>query len=152
MRKIIFLFLFISISVYSQNKDEAEITTVIKTMLDAMRESDSTKLRSVFYKDVRLQTIAKKKTGEVVIHEENINDFIKAVGTPHPEVWNEVIHNYEIKIDGNLATAWTPYSFFLGDKLSHCGVNAFQLMKDKTGWKIISIIDTRRKENCIEKK
>jgi hypothetical protein len=47
-----------------------------------------------------------------------------------------------------MAAIWTEYSFYLGDKFSHCGVNSFQLFKDETGWKIIYIVDTRRKEGC----
>lgn len=49
-------------------------------------------------------------------------------------------------MDGPLATAWTPYAFYLGDTLSHCGTNAFQLAKLKDDWKIIQITDTRRKD------
>jgi hypothetical protein len=41
------------------------------------------------------------------------------------------------------------YTFYVGDQMSHCGVNAFQLMKTTEGWKIIGITDTRRKDNCI---
>jgi hypothetical protein len=47
-----------------------------------------------------------------------------------------------------MATAWTPYKFYLDKTFSHCGVNAFQLFKSENGWKIISILDTRRKEPC----
>ncbi|RYZ94279.1 MAG: hypothetical protein EOP47_28140, partial [Sphingobacteriaceae bacterium] len=56
----------------------------------------------------------------------------------------------DIKIDGELASVWTPYKFYLGDKFSHCGINFFQLMKMATGWKVIYIVDTRRKDNCPE--
>lgn len=51
---------------------------------------------------------------------------------------------------GRLATAWTPYAFYLGGGLSHCGVNAFQLFNGKDGWSIIRITDTRRREGCEE--
>lgn len=53
-----------------------------------------------------------------------------------------------ILIDGNLASVWTDYKFYIDDQFSHCGVNSFQLFKGKDGWKVIYIIDTRRKENC----
>jgi hypothetical protein len=53
-----------------------------------------------------------------------------------------------VLIDGNLASVWTDYKFYIGEKFSHCGVNSFQLFKGDDGWKIIYIIDTRRKDNC----
>jgi hypothetical protein len=56
--------------------------------------------------------------------------------------------DYKIQIDEDLATVWTPYHFFVNSKLSHCGANAFTLVKIAGKWKIIAIIDTRRKTNC----
>lgn len=47
-----------------------------------------------------------------------------------------------------LATVWAPYAFYLDGRLSHCGVNAFQLIRRPQGWRIVSLIDTRRTEGC----
>ncbi|MFP3594978.1 hypothetical protein SB689_23835, partial [Chryseobacterium sp. SIMBA_038] len=55
-----------------------------------------------------------------------------------------------IHTDGNLASVFTPYSFYLKGKFSHCGANSFQLVKQNEEWKIQYIIDTRRKDNCKE--
>jgi hypothetical protein len=105
-------------------------------------------VKSVFYKDATLQTVFTTKTGETKLHEEQISEFAKAVGTPHDGVWNEKITKTHIQIDGALAHAWTHYEFYVDDKFIHCGVNSFQLMKANNEWKIISIVDTRRTTNC----
>ena len=77
---------------------------------------------------------------------ENFEGFLKMVAKPHTEVYDERISFTSILIDDNLATAWTPYRFYIGETFSHQGVNAFQLVKTREGeWKILSIIDTRRK-------
>ena len=57
----------------------------------------------------------------------------------------ERITNYDIKIDDPLASVWAEYEFYIDGKLSHKGVDAFQLFKSNAGWKIIQICDTRRK-------
>jgi hypothetical protein len=49
-------------------------------------------------------------------------------------------------VDGPLATAWMDYTFHVGERFSHCGVNAFQLFRSDDGWQIIQIADTRRSE------
>ena len=36
----------------------------------------------------------------------------------------------------------------MGKRFSHCGVDAFQLVKTAAGWKIFQLSDTRRKEKC----
>ena len=62
--------------------------------------------------------------------------------------WDERLLDYSIQVDGNMANAWTPYEFWLNDTFCHCGVNSFQLFKDVAQWKIIYLIDTRRRSNC----
>jgi hypothetical protein len=57
------------------------------------------------------------KTGETKLHEEQISEFVKAVGTPHDGIWNEKITQTNIQIDGNLAHAWTTYEFYVDDRL-----------------------------------
>jgi hypothetical protein len=46
-----------------------------------------------------------------------------------------------------MAMAWTPYAFYLGDTLSHCGVNTFHLIRRGDDWKVFYLVDTRR-QNC----
>lgn len=105
-------------------------------------------VRSVFDPSARLQTTFTNRDGEPVLKSDKIDGFIAAVGTPHDEVWDEKIWTFETKIDGNLATAWTEYTFYAGEKMSHCGVNAFHLFKSNDGWKITQITDTRHRDNC----
>ena len=128
--------------------DKDDIKKTITTMFDAMRKGDSTMLRSVFAEGIVFQRVGTKKDGTQVLENEKPDGFIKAVGTPHKDVWDERITWGDIKIDGPLASAWTPYKFYLGTKFSHCGLDYYQLMKTKNGWKIIYIVDTRRTDNC----
>jgi preprotein translocase subunit YajC len=152
MKKIFFLsiILFASFKTFAQQTDKEAVKQTINTMFDAMRKGDSTMLRSAFHKNIVFEGVANKKDGTVELEMENHNDFIKAVGTPHKEIWDEQITFSDIKIDGDLASVWTPYKFYLGKTFSHCGVDVFQLMRTATGWKIIYVVDTRRKGNCPE--
>ena len=53
-----------------------------------------------------------------------------------------------IKIDGNLASVWTPSEFYYNGNFSHCGANSFQLFNNNGKWQIIYIVDMRRRDNC----
>jgi preprotein translocase subunit YajC len=150
--KKVFILILVIISgkfCFAQTETDA-IKKTINTMFDAMRKGDSTLLNSTFAKDMILQEVANKKDGTTVLINEKAEGFLKAVGTPHKEVWDERITYGAIKIDANLASVWTPYKFYLDGKFSHCGINFFQVMKTAAGWKIIYIVDTRRKDNCPE--
>ena len=127
--------------------EEAAVKAVIETLFDSMREADSAKLHSVFIDDVVMQTIIPKR-GVMSINEGSLQGFLRGVGTPHEHVYDERILDYQIKIDGPMASVWTPYQFYLGEEFSHCGVNSFQLMKTEEGWKIIYLVDTRRIKDC----
>jgi len=150
MKKLLcFLFLIISNAAWSQSVQEKEaLVSTVKKLFDAMRAGDSTALRSVFAPSARLMTTFVNQKREPVIREESIDQFVKIIGSPHERVFDEKIWRYDVAIDENLAMLRAEYTFFLGDQLSHCGVDAFHLFKSNEGWKIIQITDTRRKENC----
>jgi hypothetical protein len=87
------------------------------------------------------------RNGEARVQVTPVSDFIEALGRA-TEPWNERMFNPEVRIDGALASVWTAYDFHLGEKFSHCGVDAFHLLKTGAGWKIVSLSDTARREGC----
>ena len=151
MKKLILCTLMLlSLKSYAQQTERDAIKQTVNTMFNAIRRGDSTLLRSTFAMGIVFHSVANKKDGTVSLETENPDDFIKMVGTPHKGIYDERITFADIKIDGPLASVWAPYKFYLGNTFSHCGVDVFQLMKTKDGWKIIYIADTRRKDNCPE--
>src|SRR5438874_598993 len=125
----ILLTLFISISTFAQSTEHAAIRQTIATLFDGMRKADSAMVRSAFAKDMVLQSLGNKVDGSATLTTEKADDFVKAIGTPHQQVYDERLGAMEIKTDGALASVWVPYQFYLGNKFSHCGVDVFQLMK-----------------------
>ena len=145
---ILLLALYIGCCPALNAQEEQEVKAVIVELFDAMRAGDSTRLKAVFHPQASLATAVLNQEGGLRVVESEVAQFAQAVGQPHDQIYDEKIWSYEIRIDGPLASAWTEYSFYLGEQLSHCGVNSFQLCKGDDGWKIVYIIDTRRKENC----
>lgn len=132
----------------SAQSDETAVKQVITSMFDGMRTSDTSLIRSVFSPSAIMQTIGKDKSGQTLVRSGAVDSFIVSIGRPHKEIYDERIEFETIKIDGDLAFAWTPYKFYLGQRLLHCGVNSFQLVRLDGKWKINYIIDTRRREGC----
>lgn len=121
----------------------------VRQLFDGMRASDSARVRAVFHPDMRLQSVSIGQDGKPRLTPADKERFLQSVGAPKKERYDERIWTYDIRIDGNLATVWTDYSFFVGETFSHCGVNAFHLFKGESGWQITQITDTRRKEGCL---
>ncbi len=145
----LFIYLLISLPLLSQSpQDEADVIEVIKTLFDGMRAGDSMMVQNLFADKATLSSIVKNKEGKIMKRTNDASGFITAIGTPHDEVWDEQIWTYDVKIDGLMANAWTEYTFYRGDELSHCGVNSFELIQYDDGWKISGITDTRRRTDC----
>jgi hypothetical protein len=79
---------------------------------------------------------------------DTVDAFVRAVGTPHAVVWDERIRKTRVELDGPLASVWAEYSFYAGEKFSHCGIDAFQLARDGEAWRIVALTDTRRRDGC----
>jgi len=146
----VLIVLLTSVNLLSQSSDKDLVLEQIETLFDGMRAGDSTAVSSVFLKNASMQSISKDREGNTMISEGSLSGFKNAVGTPHDQVWDERVANIQINIDGEMATAWVPYSFYIGERFSHCGVNSFQFVKTVDGWKALSIVDTKRRTNCAE--
>ena len=142
------LFCLVSVSAFCQNNNSA-VMEPINTLFEGMKKGDSAMAHSIFYGNPTFGTVHTDKEGKPALKIEGIKGFLKAVGTPHKDVWNEVIWSPKVEIDGNLAQVWVPYGFFVNATFSHCGVDAFHLFRDASGkWKIFHLVDTRQKEGC----
>lgn len=142
--------IFICTSISSKGQSERLSTpeNTIATLFQAMYDGDSTMANLTFAEDASLNSVFTTKDGIQKVKSGEVSGFINAIGTPHDEIWDERVTNLKVKIDGDLAQAWMDYSFYLGDKFSHCGVNAMHLVRQDKEWKILQIVDTRRKEDC----
>ncbi|MBK8044278.1 MAG: nuclear transport factor 2 family protein [Haliscomenobacter sp.] len=130
-------------------QDETDAIGVVKRLFDGMRASDSNMVRSTFHPRAQLQTTLIGADGKPRLVDADINRFVASIGAPKEQMFDERIWSYDVRIDQGLASVWTEYTFYIGNTMSHCGVNAFHLFKDADGWKIIQITDTRRKEGCL---
>lgn len=143
MQRIVFVLLVVfSSSLYSQNE---EVKDVIVTFFKGFHAKDSTIIKSVCAENMILQSIA-ESSKESQINNQIPQDFYRSIASiPSTMLFEERLLDYSIKVDGAMAHVWTPYEFYVNNKLSHKGVNAFTLFKDNGLWKIVYLIDTRRK-------
>ena len=143
MRKIVVLIvLFFSANSQAQNQ---EIQKVVDTFFEAFHAKDTLKLKSLCEDTMILQSISENAKGTKLSNEKPQVFFKSIASIPAELKFQEKILSYSIQVDGSMAHAWTPYEFYLNGKLSHKGVNAFTLFKKDNIWKIVHLIDTRRK-------
>ena len=139
---LVSLMLIFSSATYSQNE---EVKQVVVTFFKGFHAKDSITMKSVCADKMILQSISESSKG-TQFKNDSAQDFFRSIATiPNTILFEEKLLDYSIQVDGAMAHVWTPYEFYLNNKLSHIGVNAFTLFKDNGLWKIVYLIDTRRK-------
>lgn len=147
---IAFSFSMVSFSQNSFSEEEAK--KLIDTFFEGFHKRDTLLIKSVMVENLPNQTVFTTKEGSPKVIEGNMTEFLKAIANrPADQIWEEKLLDYKVQIDGNLAHVWTPYEFWFNGTFSHCGANAFTLANTETGWKIVYLIDSRRREGCSEK-
>ena len=134
---------------FAQSAAEKAVMKPVDDLFKGMKTGDSALVHSAFTRKVSFSTVGKNKAGKPVLIEDRLEDFLKAVGTPHTEQWNELIWDVEVRIDNDFAQVYAKYGFYLGKKFSHCGIDAFHLFRGEDGsWKIFTLADTRQTTGC----
>lgn len=146
---LIIFVLFAGWSFTQAQSEEEEVIAVIEKFFDSMRSADSSTLATIFHPQCIFQRAVVDQEGNSMVQDSDPKGFLERVASAPKGALDEQIYSYDVRVDKNLATAWTDFSFFYNGQLSHCGVNAFEFLQTDDGWKLIRIIDTSRKEGCI---
>ena len=142
-----------SSTLFAQTEETTNVKAAIDTFFEGFHKGDTTMMKSVMMGKFTTQTAFKNKEGKDVLRTDDSSKLIAAIANrPADQKWDERLKDYIIKVDGNMANAWTPYEFWFNGNFSHCGVNSFQLFHDNGQWKIIYLIDTRQRTGCNEQK
>ncbi len=131
----------------AQNAVDEPMATVTE-LFEAMLASDSTRLAATLHPQARLMTTAIQPDGTPVVITTPFAAFKTSVADAPAGSLNEKLYDVELRVDGTMAMAWTPYRFYYNGAFSHCGTNQFTLVRTADGWKILQILDTRRRDDC----
>lgn len=149
-----FLFIFFSVSVFAQDKLEKHpAVTAVQVFFNGFHSGDTLLMRTVLADKAKLYTAATRPNGENILNETPMDNLLKAIAKrPATDIWEEKLTDTLLQTDGNLAMVWAPYAFSRNGQFSHCGANLFTVVKLDSGWKIMSITDSRRQDDCTNAK
>jgi ketosteroid isomerase-like protein len=154
MKKIIAAIIFtiiVSISVFAQKTDDKTAAqNVINTMFTEMANHNPEAIKAVYTPEAMLAALIKNKEGKTVTRYFSGEAFSKNFAVRKNEIREDM---YEMKTEvlGDLALIHGRYVFFSDGKVSHCGVNAFHLVRTDSGWKIANASSTIEPNGCTAK-
>lgn len=122
------------------------VVETAERFFQAMAARDSTALLDVLHPDAVL--VAVGPDGRARVAQGSIRAWVRDVaGSEEP--WRErFLEAPRVEVGGALATVWARYDFHAGDRLSHCGDDAFQFVRDGDAWRLLVVTFTVEPEGC----
>lgn len=132
-----------------EEEAEAQAVAVIQQLFDAIRAADSATVRSLWADGVtQFGSSFTSPTAGPKVSYTSKEDFVGAIGGAEVGAWDEQFIVRDVMVDDNMVTVVTPYEFYFDGNFSHCGVDVFVIARTGDGWKIVSLVDTRRRAGC----
>ncbi len=119
------------------------ILAAVQGIFDALAAGDGDILREIMHPDVLMHSVERAADGTRSSTTSTRDELIARL-EGSAEVLTERMWDAEVRVSGDLAMVWTPYDFYVGDDLSHCGADALLLTRNEDeSWTIIALSWTR---------
>lgn len=122
------------------------VLKAVQVFFDTMTSKDVAGAREILVPQSRFQAVNLRgdtRPDRSFASEEYLADLQASKQVMRERIWNP-----DVRIHGRIATVWAPYDFWIDGKFSHCGIDAFDLVKTKSGWQIVGAVYTIERENC----
>jgi hypothetical protein len=127
--------------------DRAQVIAAVQSFFDSMEKADAELARKILMPDARFFSAA-ERDGKVTVRPSTGDAFIAGFSNPNRAKALERMWDPEVRVQGAIAQLWTRYDFHSNGAFSHCGIDAFNLVKTDEGWKIASAMWTVERTGC----
>ncbi|MGH9787582.1 MAG: nuclear transport factor 2 family protein [Candidatus Acidiferrales bacterium] len=127
--------------------EEAAVVAAVQKFFDSMAARDLEAARAVLLPEGRDHSVREGAEAPIIRSFTN-EDFVERLATG-TEDWLERMWEPKVLVHGRIAVLWAPYDFHRNGAFSHCGVDAFTLVKTESGWKISGGVYTVETEGCL---
>lgn len=123
--------------------EDNAILGVVQRVFDGMAAHDGAMIRNAMTADARLTSLRGDQPGATIPVEQFAHGVEGSQSRLLERMWAP-----KVMVRGRLASVWAVYDFHRDGKFTHCGIDAFLLVKTAEGWKISSIAYTAETEGC----
>ena len=129
----------------SPDFETANILAPIQHLLATFAAGDSAALLRLVYSDGRVTATGMRASGSG-LRQQNWAEFAQRV-TPDGR-FTESISDPAIEVDGDVAMVWAPFVVRVGGKVTNCGTDHFDLVRDNGTWKVMNLTFSSRVTGC----
>lgn len=131
--------------------DSTAVVGVLTRMFDALRTKNAAALDAEVHPAARftlIRPVPNQPADSVRPAVLTFAQFKQAALGPQSNGIDEPLRNILVTVDGPLATAWAEYQVRVNGAVSHCGYDAFHLIKQGGAWKVLNVADSFRQQGC----
>jgi hypothetical protein len=123
------------------SEDEISVVRAAQSMFDAMATRDTAFLNKLIAPEAILFSSDEGQQPPVLIVR-TAKEFVTSIADSK-NILVERIRSPQVQIDGSVATLWAPYTFQIGNRLTHCGYDSLQFVRRDGEWRVAAISYTR---------
>lgn len=129
---VVLVTLTTSIGAAQQSTERDAVLKALQVFFDTMTARDVDGARAILVPQGRFQSMRLgNPEPRSLSNEEYLAQLQASKQTMQERIWEPVV-----QVHGAIASVWAPYDFWIDGKFSHCGVEAFDFIRTKDGWKV----------------
>jgi hypothetical protein len=125
--------------------EEQAVLASVNALLASFSVGDSAAMLRWVYPDGRVTATGTRASGSG-LRQQSWTQFAARI-TPQG-AFQETISDPAIEIDGDAAMVWAPFVVRVGGKVSNCGVDHFDLVRENGAWKVMNLTFSSRMTGC----
>ena len=124
--------------------DEQSVLSSANALLSAFNTGNSTEILRWVYPEGRVTGTGTfpNRSG---LRSESWTQFMQRLGT---NSFQETISDPAVEVDGDAAMIWAPFVVRVGGKVSNCGIDHFDLVRENGSWKVMNLTFSSRIAGC----
>jgi hypothetical protein len=126
---------------------EQAVLASVQSLLAAFEAGDSAAVLRLVHPDGRVTATGERASGNG-LRQMSWTEFAQRV-TPDAR-FSERISDPAVEIDGDIAMVWAPFVVRVNGKVSNCGFDHFDLVRENGAWKVMNLTFSSRVTGCGE--
>jgi hypothetical protein len=126
--------------------DAHAVLAPVNALFAAFEAGDAAAMLRHVYPDGRVTASGKRGDGAPNLRQQSWTQF---AGRIRPDsAFQERIADPAIDIDDDIAMIWAPFVVRVGGKVSNCGIDHFDLVRENGAWKVMNLTFSSRTTGC----
>ena len=124
--------------------DEQPVLATVDALLASFKSGDSAAMLRWVYPEGRVTATGRRASSSGIRSESWTQFAQRASGS----AFEETISDPAVEVDGDAAMVWAPFVVRIDGKVSNCGFDHFDLVRDGGVWKVMNLTFSSRMTEC----